>query len=108
MSPSALYPRDKTRLTAMVDWCDQVGVPVRFVPQEPGALTVTPLNEGELLAAWIECQHDDQGPIIAPDGSSVLRLPGHQTMLVVDAPPGFRPPVWDAWAYVQYGEDVTP
>lgn len=115
MSPSALFPRDHERHAAMTAWCDQVGIDPRVIPAEPCALVVTPLNEGQLEAVFVEYETDDGHRIIdhtacAPGChhcGGYLRREQPSRLVVTDPPPGFHLPSWDAYAYVQFGPIVN-
>lgn len=114
MSPSSLFPRDKARHTAMNTWCDQVGIPADNIPAEPGALTVTPINEGELEAVFTEFVQRTDGSRILVDANGnpatydcegYMRRDQSTRLIVTDPPPGFHLPDWDAYDYVQHLTD---
>lgn len=116
MSPSAAFPRDRNRHTAMKAWCDQVGIPATNIPAEPGALVVTPLNEGELEATFIEFVQradgsrilvDEHGNPAMYDCVGYMRRDQRSRLVVSDAPPGFVLPAWDAYGYVQHLTDYA-
>ena len=116
MSPSALFPRDPARHAAMKAWCERDGIDPGLIPAEPGALVVTPLNEGELEAAFVEFARCDDGSKIIDHSACApgchhcggyVRRDQPTRVVVTVPPPGFALPSWDAYAYVQFGPTAT-
>lgn len=91
------------RAVGIYDKTGPHGLPER-IPYGPGALVVYPLNEGELAVEYLV--FDDRvadrtiplASILDQDG----KIPEYpRNAVVTEAPPGFRLPTWDAFAYVE-------
>lgn len=111
MSPTPT-PHTQNRRAEIVDWCQQVGIPVTQILDRPGALTVThPSVEGYRLclkralkhvggwdASWNEVVRDNDGAVIYDvDGIATKS----DSRIVTLAPPGWvEGQTWDAWAWI--------
>lgn len=97
--PGSRYAPDvRARREECTAWGHGSGINLRLIPDEEQALVVTPINEGELHARWLQVSK----PLTYQSDRNQWATDPAEAILT-DPPPGFTLPEWDAYRYIYTG-----